>query len=322
MLIPTEQIEQVRAFNRDYTRRIGVLSRGLLDSPFSLTQVRVMYEIAHRPGVTAAELAGELSLDPGYLSRILQGFEGKRLLGRAAAGADRRRQHLRLTAAGQRVLAPLERRAQQQVRLLLEALDAPQRRALLAAMGTIRDAFTPPKAAGEVSLRGHRPGDMGWVIERHGVLYSSEYGWNMQFEALVASITADFIRTFDPARERCWIAERDGRRAGCIFLVAGEAGTAKLRLLLVEPEARGLGLGGRLVSECVNFARTAGYARILLWTQSNLTAARHLYERAGFELTGREPHRSFGHELIAETWELSLLPSARATPRGAAATER
>jgi DNA-binding MarR family transcriptional regulator/GNAT superfamily N-acetyltransferase len=313
MLIPAEQVEQVRAFNRDYTRRIGVLSRGLLDSPWSLTQVRVMYEIAHRPGVTAAELAGELSLDPGYLSRILKGFEGRRLLGRAAAGEDARRQHLRLTAAGQRVLAPLERRAQQQVRVLLAALDAPRRRALLAAMDTIRDAFTQPKAVAAVSLRGHRPGDMGWVVERHGVLYSSECGWNMQFEALVAGITADFIRTFDPARERCWIAERDGRRAGCVFLVAGEAGTAKLRLLLVEPQARGLGLGGRLVSECVNFARAAGYARIVLWTQSNLTAARHLYERAGFELTGREPHRSFGHELIAETWELTLLPSAPAT---------
>jgi len=321
MLISAEQVEQVRAFNRDYTRRIGVLSQGLLDSPWSLTQVRVMYEIAHRAGVTAAELAAELGLDRGYLSRILKGFEARRLLARATADADARRHPRRLTATGQRVLAPLERRSQQQVRALLGALDAPRREALLAAMGTIRDALTPQPVAPAV-LRAPRPGDMGWVVERHGVLYSVEYGWNMEFEALVAGITADFTRKFDPLRERCWIAERGGRRAGCIFLVAGEGGTAKLRLLLVEPEARGLGLGGQLVSECVSFARAAGYARIVLWTQSNLTAARRLYERAGFELRGREPHRSFGHDLIAETWELGLPPSASAISRGAAAAER
>jgi len=322
MLISAEQVEQVRAFNRDYTRRIGVLSHGLLDSPWSLTQVRVMYEIAHRAGVTAAELAAELGLDRGYLSRILKGFEGRRLLARAAADGDARRHHLRLTAAGQRVLAPLERRSRQQVRALLGALDAPRRQALLAAMGTIRDALAPQRAAAPVVLRAPRPGDMGWVVERHGVLYSLEYGWNMEFEALVAGITADFTRKFDPRRERCWIAERAGRRAGCIFLVAGEGGTAKLRLLLVEPEARGLGLGARLVGGCVSFARAAGYARIVLWTQSNLTAARRLYERAGFALCGREPHRSFGHDLIAETWELSLPPPAPATSRVAAAVER
>jgi DNA-binding MarR family transcriptional regulator/RimJ/RimL family protein N-acetyltransferase len=322
MPISTEQVDQVRAFNRDYTRRIGVLSQGLLDSPWSLTQARVMYEIAHRAGVTAAELARELGLDRGYLSRILKGFEDKHLLARAAADGDARCQHLRLTGAGRRELAPLERRARQQVRSLLGPLDAPRRAALLAAMGAIRDAFTAPSAAGAVTLRPHRPGDMGWVIERHGALYSSEYGWDIQFEALVAGITADFIRAFDPARERCWIAEREGRRVGCIFLVAGEAGAAKLRLLLVEPAARGLGLGGRLVSECVSFARAAGYARIVLWTQSNLTAARHLYERAGFRLKGREPHCSFGNELVAETWELGLQTAAPATRRGPAAAER
>lgn len=319
MPISTEQVDQVRAFNRDYTRRIGVLSQGLLDSPWSLTQVRVMYEIAHRAGVTAGALAGELGLDPGYLSRILKGFEARRLLSRAAADGDARRQHLRLTPAGQRVLAPLERRARRQVRSLLAALDERRRESVLAAMRTIGEAFAPRSVADAVSLRPHRPGDMGWVVERHGVLYAREYGWNMAFEALVAGITADFITRFDAARERCWIAERDGQRTGCIFLVAGEAGTAKLRLLLVEPEARGLGLGGRLVSECVSFARAAGYARIVLWTQSNLTAARRLYQQAGFELTGREPHRSFGHELTAETWELRL---ASATSRAAAAVER
>jgi DNA-binding MarR family transcriptional regulator/RimJ/RimL family protein N-acetyltransferase len=308
MPISTEQVDQVRAFNRDYTRCIGVLSQGLLDSPWSLTQVRVMYEIAHHAGVTAAELAGELGLDPGYLSRILKGFEGRQLLARSAAHGDARRHHLRLTAAGQRVLAPLERRARRQVRSLLGALEAPRRDAVLAAMRTIREAFTARSTADPVLLRPHRPGDMGWVVEQHGVLYAREYGWNMEFEALVAGITGDFIGRFDPARERCWIAERGGQRVGCIFLVAGDAGTAKLRLLLVQPEARGLGLGARLVSECVSFASAAGYARIVLWTQSNLTAARRLYQQAGFELTAREPHHSFGHDLTAETWELGLGP--------------
>jgi DNA-binding MarR family transcriptional regulator/ribosomal protein S18 acetylase RimI-like enzyme len=306
MQVSGEQVEQVRAFNRDFTRRIGVLSEGLLGSAWSLTQVRVMYEIAHRPGVTAAELAADLGLDRGYLSRTLKGFEARRLLGRAASELDARRQHLRLTAAGQRVLAPLERRARREVRALLAGVDPARRQALLEAMSTIRDSFAPAAEAAAVTLRAHGPGDMGWVVERHGALYFEEYGWNTQFEALVAAITAEFVRKFDPARERCWIAERRGRRLGCIFLVAGDATTARLRLLLVEPEARGLGLGRRLVSECVNFARTAGYERVVLWTQSNLTAARRLYEAAGFRCTGREPHRSFGEALTAETWELEL----------------
>jgi DNA-binding MarR family transcriptional regulator/GNAT superfamily N-acetyltransferase len=321
MAVPPEEVERVRAFNRDYTRRIGVLQQGLLGSPWSLTEVRVMYEIAQRPGVMAAELAATLGLDRGYLSRILRGFEARRLLARTAHSVDARRQHLRLTASGQRTFAPLERRAQQQVRALLAPLAPPRRQALLAAMSTILRTFEPAEPAA-VSLRSHRPGDMGWVVERHGALYFQEYGWNEEFEALVAAITADFIRKLDPARERCWIAEHDGQRVGSVFLVAGEGGCAKLRLLLVEPEARGLGLGRRLVSECVSFARAAGYARIVLWTQANLTAARHLYQQAGFECTGREPHRSFGHELIAETWELGLEPHAVATSRGAAAAER
>jgi DNA-binding MarR family transcriptional regulator/GNAT superfamily N-acetyltransferase len=306
MQISSEQVEQVRAFNRDYTRRIGVLSQGLLGSSWSLTQVRVMYEIAHRPGITAGELAAGLGLDRGYLSRILKGFEGRRLLGRSASDADARRQHLRLTASGRRVLAPLERRARLEVRALLAGVEPSRREALLGAMSTIRDSFAPVAGTPVVTLRAHRAGDMGWVVERHGALYFAEYGWNMEFEALVAAITAEFIRKFDPLRERCWIAERDGHRLGCIFLVAGEAATARLRLLLVEPSARGLGLGRRLVCECVDFARAAGYQRIVLWTQSNLTAARYLYERAGFRCTGRESHRSFGHALTAETWELEL----------------
>ncbi|HKD55278.1 MAG TPA: helix-turn-helix domain-containing GNAT family N-acetyltransferase [Steroidobacteraceae bacterium] len=306
MHVSSEQVEQVRAFNRDYTRRIGVLSQGLLGSTWSLTQMRVMYEIAHRPGITAGELAADLGLDRGYLSRTLKGFEARRLLGRAASEEDARRQHLRLTAAGQRVFAPLERRARQEVRGLLSAVDPARRPALLHAMSTIRDCFAPVAGSGVITLRAHRPGDMGWVVERHGKLYFEEYGWNMEFEALVAGITAEFIRKFDPLRERCWIAERQGHRLGCIFLVAEDAATAKLRLLLVEPDARGLGLGRRLVSECVNFARTAGYERVVLWTQSNLTAARRLYELAGFRCIGREPHRSFGQALTAETWERGL----------------
>jgi DNA-binding MarR family transcriptional regulator/GNAT superfamily N-acetyltransferase len=323
MRIPPEQVEQLRAFNRDYTRRIGVLSRGLLDSRYSLTQVRVMYEIAHRPGVLASELAAELGLDPGYLSRILTGFEGKRLVARTASSADARRQHLRLTSAGHRVFAPLERRAQQQVRSLLAGLDDSRREAVLAAMSAIRSAFAPADAvsaasgADAMTLRSHRPGDMGWVIERHGALYFQEYGWNEEFEALVAGIAAEFISELDRSRERCWIAEAHGRRLGCVFLVAGDAGSAKLRLLLVEPEARGLGLGGRLVSECVSFARTAGYDRIVLWTQANLSGARRLYQRAGFVRTGREPHRSFGHDLVGETWELGLRGDVPEPPRGA-----
>ena len=303
--VPATDIDAVRAFNRDYTRRIGVLDEGLLDSPYSLTEVRVMYEIAHQPGVLAAELADALGLDRGYLSRILKGFEAKRLLARSAAPEDARRQHLRLTAAGRRVFAPLERRSQQQVRGMLAALDGARREALLQAMDTIRGAFTPAEAR-QVQLRAHRPGDMGWVVERHGALYSREYGWNEEFEALVAGIAAEFIRTLDPARERCWIAEAEGRRLGCVFLVAGDAGAAKLRLLLVEPQARGLGLGRRLIDECLKFARAAGYRRVLLWTQENLAAARHLYQAAGFRRIAREPHRSFGHDLVAETWQLEL----------------
>jgi DNA-binding MarR family transcriptional regulator/ribosomal protein S18 acetylase RimI-like enzyme len=321
MAVSSAQIAQVRAFNRDYTRRIGVLSQGLLGSPYSLTQVRVMYEIAHRPGVLAAQLADELGLDRGYLSRTLKGFAAKGLLARAASAADARRQHLRLTPAGRRVFAPLELRSQQQVRSMLARLEGSRRQSLLEAMSVIREAFNAADAPAKVSLRTHRPGDMGWVVERHGALYFREYGWNEEFEALVAGITAEFIRKLDPARERCWIAESAaGRRLGCIFLVAGESGTAKLRLLLVEPEARGLGLGRTLVSECVRFARAAGYERIVLWTQENLAAARHLYEEAGFTRTAREPHHSFGHDLVGETWQLELRQTVAA--RGDASAAR
>ena len=306
--VSATQVARVRAFNRDYTRRIGVLSEGLLDSPYSLTEVRVMYEIAHRSGVTAGELAEGLDLDRGYLSRMLKGFESKKLLVRTPAPEDGRRQHLRMTPAGMRVFAPLEKRSQEQVRGMLTALDEERRRILLEAMDMIQNALdkTKDNPTRQLTLRGHRPGDMGWVVQRHGEIYHQEYGWNEEFEALVAEITAEFVRKLDVTRERCWIAEHDGRRVGCIFLVAKDATTAKLRLLLVDPDARGLGVGRKLVAECVRFARAAGYRKIVLWTQETLTAARHLYTEAGFVKTAREPHRSFGHDLIGETWEREL----------------
>jgi DNA-binding MarR family transcriptional regulator/GNAT superfamily N-acetyltransferase len=322
MAIPLEEIDQVRAFNRDYTRRLGLLAQGFLDSPYSLTQIRVMYEIAHRPGVLATELVQELGIDRGYLSRILKGFESRRLLQRSAASDDGRRRPLRLTPQGMRVFAPLERRGQEEVRSLLAPLSGPRRREVLHAMQTLQSAFgagTTP-----ITLRAHRSGDMGWVIERHGALYQEEFGWNQEFEALVAGIAADFIRTFDPAKERCWIAERAGERVGCIFLVKADDSTAKLRLLLVEPGVRGTGLGARLVDECVRFARSAGYRRLVLWTHANLAAARHLYERAGFTRTSHEPRTSFGQALTSETWELPLTDSVpgSATSRVRAAAKR
>jgi len=301
----SHQIESVRSFNRFYTQRIGVLEEGLLDSPFSLTEVRVLYELAHHRGVTATDLTQSLGLDKGYLSRILKRFRGKGWLARSNAGDDARRHLLALTPAGRRVFAPLEKRSRRQVRAMLAALDEPKRQQVLEAMQAVRSNLqASAESEAPVVLRGHRPGDIGWVIQRHGELYAREYDWNCEFEALVAEIAAKFLHDFDPGRERCWIAERDGIRIGCIFLVARNKTTAKLRMLLVEPSARGLGLGQRLVDECVRFSRAAGYRRIVLWTQSDLTAARHLYEKAGFRKTGEEAHRSFGHDLVAETWAL------------------
>jgi DNA-binding MarR family transcriptional regulator/N-acetylglutamate synthase-like GNAT family acetyltransferase len=309
MPVSSQQIGQVRAFNRDYTRRIGVLRDGLLDSPYSLTEVRVLYELAHRRGVGAAQLAADLDLDRGYLSRLLKRFGRAGLLRREASPADRRRQQLMLTAAGRKAFAPLERRSQQQVRQLLSGLDQHRLGAVLDAMQLIQSNFAGSAASAAsqpIRFRAHRSGDIGWVIARHGELYASEFGWTDQFEALVAQIAAEFLQRFDATRERCWIAERAGRRLGCIFLVAAGRRTAKLRLLLVEPEARGAGLGRELIARCVQFARTAGYRRIVLWTQQSLLAARHLYIQAGFEKISQQPHHSFGHDLVGETWELKL----------------
>jgi DNA-binding MarR family transcriptional regulator/GNAT superfamily N-acetyltransferase len=299
------EIEAARRFNRFYTQRIGVLDEGLLESPFSLTEVRVMYELAHHRGIGAAELGRALALDKGYLSRILKRFRAKGWIARSTADGDARRHVLALTPAGRRAFAPLDRKAQRQMRAMLAPMPTPERRRVLDAMRAIEHALGDAER-GPVRLRTHRPGDIGWVVQRHGELYAEEYGWNEEFEGLVAEIAARFIRDFDASRERCWIAERDGVRLGCIFVVAADRHTAKLRLLLVEPDARGLGLGKRLVDECVAFARAAGYRRMVLWTQSNLDAARHLYERAGFRRTKEEAHRSFGKDLVAETWALKL----------------
>ena len=308
------RVEAVRRFNRFYTRKIGVLGEGLLDSPYSLTQARVLYELAHRERPTASDLVRDLGLDPGYLSRILRGFEKQGLLARVASAEDARQRQLTLTASGRRTFAGLERNTRQQIAALLEPLPEPQQTRLERAMEQIEgvlggdspaDADGAPAAPGYI-LRQHRPGDMGWVVHRHAALYAAEYGWDESFEALVAEIAAGFIRNFRPARERCWIAERDGQILGSIFLVQESEEVAKLRLLLVEPSARGLGLGRRLIDECLAFARRCGYRRVRLWTNGNLAAARHLYRKAGFRLIESEPHRSFGHDLVSETWELTL----------------
>jgi DNA-binding MarR family transcriptional regulator/GNAT superfamily N-acetyltransferase len=305
------EISLVRAFNRDYTRRIGVLRDGLLDSPYSLTEVRVMYELAHRRGVGAAELAADLDLDRGYLSRLLRRFERAGLLQRTASVHDGRRWHLALTARGRKAFAPLERRSQRQMGQMLSALDPLRRQTVLDAMRSIQMSFAVPSSQQPrqrlpIRFRSHRPGDMGWVIARHGELYAAQFGWNEQFEALVARIAAEFVRKLDPGRERCWIAERAGQRLGCVFLVAAGRRTAKLRLLLVEAEARGAGLGRELIARCIEFARVAGYRRIKLWTQHSLSAARHLYIQAGFVKTSEQAHHSFGRDLVGETWELAL----------------
>ena len=301
------RVEAARRFNRFYTRQIGLLRRGAYDSPFSLTEVRVLYELAHREQPTATELGRDLGLDAGYLSRILRGFEKRALATRTRSAADGRQSHLALTPLGRKVFAPLDARSHDEVAALLSALGPAAQAHVIAAMQTIerllgRDG--PPPAAG--LLRPPQPGDMGWVVHRHGAVYAREYGYDAQFEALVAEIVARFVQRFNPTRERCWIAERDGAVVGSVFLVARSSTVAQLRLLLVEPQARGSGLGTRLVDECVRFAREAGYRKLVLWTQSELSAARQLYQAAGFRIVRKERNHSFGKALVSETWELDL----------------
>jgi DNA-binding MarR family transcriptional regulator/GNAT superfamily N-acetyltransferase len=302
-----DTVEAVRRFNRFYTRQIGLLHKGYLKSAFSLTEVRVLYELAHRAKSTAVELSKELGVDAGYLSRILLHFEKRGLIGRKPSQDDARQSHLSLSRKGDRAFAPLEAKAHAEIAALLSKLQAAEQNRLIEAMHAIeRILGAPVESKTPYLLRPHQPGDMGWIVHRHGALYAQEYGWDQQFEALVAEITAKFIQNFNPKAERCWIAEKDGAIAGSIFLVRKTARVAKLRLLLVEPAARGLGIGGRLVDECIRFAREAGYKTITLWTQKNLLAAAHIYRKAGFCLTHEEPHHSFGHDLVAQTWELTL----------------
>ena len=304
-------VDTLRAFNRFYTRRIGVLNDHLLASRFSLAQARLLWELAHRHDVTAGALAQELDLDPGYLSRLLRELKDQGLVTSAPAASDARRHLLTLTPAGRRAFAPLNRRSKAQAQALLDALAPPAQQSLIDAMASIGRLLGERDAA--AVLRPPRAGDMGWVVSRHGALYAAEFGWDARFEALVARIAADFVDRFDAAREACWIAELSGTNVGCVFLVqarddAGvpEPEVAQLRMLLVEPSARGLGLGDRLVGECTRFARGAGYGRIRLWTNSVLVAARHIYQRHGYELVHSEPHHSFGHDLVGQTWELAL----------------
>ena len=301
------RVAAVRRFNRFYTKQIGLLHEGYLESPFSLSEVRVLYELAHREKPTAAELGRELGLDAGYLSRILRGFERRHLVERTASKADGRQSHLALTKRGRAAFAPLQARSHSDIGAMLGKLSGADQKRVLEAMHTIEGRLgARPEGTTAYVLRPHQPGDMGWVVHRHGALYAQEYGWDEQFEALVASIVAKFIQHYDPKRERAWIAEKDGEIVGSVFLVRQAATVAKLRLLLVEPRTRGLGIGARLVGECVHFARQAGYRKITLWTNSVLRAARRIYESAGFRLVHRERHRSFGHDLVGETWELPL----------------
>ncbi len=302
------RIASVRQFNRFYTRQIGLLRDGLLGTPFSLTEGRVLYEIAQRKTTTAAEIATELGIDPGYLSRLLRGFTASGVVIRERSSVDRRQGILALTDHGLDTVAVLDRRSQDEIGALLDRLDEDEQRRLLTAMATIEMLLAPgaPATSRPIVLRPHRAEDLGWVLARHATLYAREYGWGPQFKSLVAGIIADFLRGHDPERENCWIAERDGEPAGSVMLVDAGDGIAKLRLLLVEPRARGLGIGRRLVEECVRFARSAGYLKITLWTQSVLTEARTIYERAGFARVEQKPHRSFGVDLVGETWELEL----------------
>jgi DNA-binding MarR family transcriptional regulator/GNAT superfamily N-acetyltransferase len=302
-----ERIAAVRRFSRFYTRQLGLLQESLVHTRFSLTEARVLYELAHRETVTASELAADLDLDHGYLSRILRRFSDDGLLKRVRAADDGRQSVISITAKGRKAFAPLNRNSHDQVAAMLERLQPADQQRVTGAMASIERLLDPaPKSVPAVVLRPHQAGDMGWVTSANAAIYAKEYGWDLTYEALVARITADFIDNFNPKRERCWIAELDGERVGSVFVVHKSDEVAKLRLLILDPKARGLGLGRRLVEECLRFATSAGYSSMTLWTQSILTTARGIYERAGFKLVAEEPHHSFGADLIGEIWECEL----------------
>lgn len=302
-----KRVQALRQFNRFYTRRIGALREGLLNSEFSLTEVRVLYEIANRESSTATDLSRDLGLDAGYLSRILRGFKKRGLIDSKASDADGRQYLLKLTKRGQKSFAPLNARANLEIGEMLGELSDTDQRRLIEAMSAIESLLgARQENKTPYLIRHHQPGDIGWVIHRHGTLYAQEYGWDERFESLVASIASDFLRNFDPRRERCWIAEKDGEIVGSVFLVKKTKTIGQLRMLLVEPKTRGMGIGARLVNECERFARQAGYKKIMLWTNSILYAARRIYEKAGYRLAHQQPHTDFGPDLIAEVWELKL----------------
>ncbi|MCX7321501.1 MAG: helix-turn-helix domain-containing GNAT family N-acetyltransferase [Hyphomicrobiales bacterium] len=299
-----DPVAAVRAFNRFYTRKLGVLNQHLLDSPYSLAEARVLYELAHQDDLSAREISDALGLDVGYLSRILKGFAEQALISRKPSAEDRRLHRLRLTSKGRLAFDRLDRDSHHQVTAMLDAL-GPRATRVVQAMTTI-ETLIDGSDTSQATLRSPRPGDMGWVVQSHGALYAAEYGYDSSFEGLVADIVAKYLAAFAPSRERCWIAEMDGAPVGSIFLVKSSDDVAKIRLLIIDPIARGQRLGHRLASEAIGFARQCGYRTITLWTQSNLVAARKIYERAGFTLVASEPHRSFGQNLIGETWELAL----------------
>jgi len=305
MMATPDTVAAVRRFNRFYTRAIGVLGRAHLGGPYTLAETRVLYEIAHGRDVTSKAVIEATGLDAGYLSRILKRLERDGLLTRARSASDRRNVFLALTDAGRQTFAGLEARQEAQMEGLIAPLSSEARGRLTGALTEAERLLAAPPAPAEVVLRTHRPGDIGWIVQRHGELYWREYGWDERMEAMVARICADFVDNLDPDRERCWIAERGGERLGSIMLVKGEGDVAKLRLLLVEPSARGLGVGRRLVDECLGFARSAGYEGVTLWTQSVLTAARAIYAAVGFELVDSWPNRDFGgYGLTSERWDL------------------
>ena len=299
-------VAAMRHFTRFYTRQIGALEERLLDSPFSLTESRVLYELANRSKPTATELARDLGLDPGYLSRILRSFASRGLIARTPSQTDGRQNEIALTNGGRAAFVPLDRRSRDLVAGMLQKVGEPERQRLVRGMRAIEALLGGKRENRAYVLRPPRPGDMGWVVSRHGALYSEEYGWNVALEALVSEVVAEFVRNFDAARERCWIADIDGEPVGSIFLVRHSDQIAKLRLLLVEPHARGMGIGAALIDACVGFARDAGYRSVVLWTNDSLVDARRLYERAGFELVNEGAHHSFGRDLVEQTWRLEL----------------
>lgn len=299
-----EHAKTVRRFNRFYTRQIGVLHEHLLDSEFSLTEARILYELAHRQDISTADLVRELNLNAGYLSRVVAGFEKHGLVEKTRSPSDARVTCISLTPEGRAAFEPLDAASRREISAMLAQLGAVEQRQLIDAMQQIESLLGG--AAPAYLLRDPQPGDMGWIVHRHGALYGQEYGWDMTFEALVADIVAKYVQHADPAAERCWIAELSGKVVGSVFVVRHAKRTAKLRLLYVEPSARGLGIGRRLVEECIRFARQKNYARMVLWTNSVLVEARRIYEKAGFRLIQEAPHHSFGKDLVGETWELRL----------------